>query len=332
MKEVETMVPGSMASKRTSMVNQSFNKRRRLMKNSLYSITAWGALIWAAMVFRAGADTIAVSLTLAHPLSTARTAENTVVANCALINSRIQTLEGISLAGVISTVEGTSRGYQASWIANVTKSTAIGMQTSGIVNVAKGAFSGLQATGVVNVASADMHGMQSGFINVAGDFTGLQVGIVNVSRHMDGVPVGIINIAGNGSQHGIVFGSTFSGVNAGAKFIVNNFHSVIAVGGVDSEKDYDRAVSFSTFWGYHKPLGPLFLEIDYGTMYMAESVDFDEHDPEMKILNTIRLGLGWTITPWLSVFGGAGGGIQSNSRELREPEPVVHGYGGVTFF
>lgn len=303
------------------------------MKHSLRNIlgsTAAGVLLLVGSV--KGQDTIPVSLTLAHPLSTGKTAESIVGLDLAVINARIQTLRGVSIAGIVSHVEEEMHGYQASLITNIAPPDAIGYQTVGIVNIAKGNFTGMQAAGLLNITKGTAMGLQGGFINIAEDMYGVQAGFINIANQMHGVPLGIINIADNGTQSAIVYASNFSGVNVGAKFVVNNFHSVITLGGLDIDGDYDNAGSYSTFWGYHLPIGPLYLEADVGTMYLADIDTWDDDDPDIRRLNAARFTLGWNITPWLGVFGGIGPGSEVENNDWENAEFKLLTFGGITLF
>ncbi len=310
-----------------------YTLREVSMYKSIRTISRTATLccaVWAAAGFTE--DVIPASLTLIPPVSTANTAQSTVAFDLALISGRIGELRGVSLALISSKTLGAMNGYQAAAITTIADGPAVGYQTTGIVNIAKDDMSGMQAAGVVNIARKRMFGLQSGFVNIAQDMTGVQVGFVNIAHTLKGVPVGIINITDDGKKSAIAFGTNFSGVNAGAKFIVNNFHSIIALGSVDIEDDYNQSIAFSTFWGYHQPLGPLYAEIDYGTMYLAETEDFDSEDVRAKTLNTIRLGLGWDITPWLSVFGGVGPGVEVLEEDWDNAEFKLLAFGGVTLF
>ncbi len=291
-----------------------------------------------------GEDTIPFSLTFAHPLSTAPTDEGVVVFNAALINARINELQGASVAGITTRVTGPMMGYQASLIANITESEAAGVQVGGIVNSARSGFRGVQSAWLVNSAKDNMMGIQAGFINVAEQMKGVQIGFINVADNLDGIPLGIINVAGNGKQSAIAYATNFSGVNVGAKFIVNRIHSVISFGSVDIGSDYDIPLAYSTFWGFHQPLGPVFLEVDFGTMFLAdlqdlEQVDdldkdkeWEDYDFHAKRLNAVRFGFGWNITDWISVFGGVGPGFQVTNEDWKDPEYQTLYYAGITLF
>ncbi len=292
----------------------------------------------------AAKDTIPFSLTLAHPLSTAPTDKGVVAFNAALINGQVDELQGVSVAGITSRITGPMMGYQGSIIANITEDRAAGFQVGGVVNSARAGFRGVQSAWLVNRAKENMMGVQSGFINVAEQMKGLQIGFINISDNLDGIPLGIINVAGNGKQSAIAYATNFSGVNVGAKFIVNRIHSVISFGTVDIGSGYDIPLSYSTFWGYHQPLGPVFLEIDLGTMYLADLQDleqiedfdkdkeWDDYTFQAKRLSTVRFGFGWNITDWISVFGGIGPGFQVTNEDWEDPEYKTLYYGGITLF
>ncbi len=302
------------------------------MKRCIKSV---GVALLVATCFGGGVhaqDTIPFSLTLAHPLSTGKTAESVVGFDVALINSRIDVLRGVSFAGIVSNVESSMHGFQASSIVNVAPANAVGYQTVGIVNVAKGNFTGMQNAGLLNITKGKMMGLQAGFINVSENMYGVQAGFINIAEHMHGVPFGIINIAENGTQSAIAYTSNFSGINLGAKFVVNNFHSVITIGGMDFGEDYDNAGSYSTFWGYHLPIGPAYVELDVGTMYLANIDTWEDDTPEVRQLNVVRLGAGWNITPWLGVFGGVGPGSEVKNDNWEDAEFKLLTFGGITLF
>lgn len=294
-------------------------------------------------------DTIPFNFGIAPGLSIRRTDQAVVHFNANLISSRALSTSGADLAGLVSNVTNDMEGLQASGIVSNTRSLTgfqtsgissratgdvTGYQISGIVSSTAGNLRGVQVSGVVNTVRGTTFGGQSGFINVARDLTGFQAGFINISRQLNGVPFGIINIAENGRVSAIAYGSNFSALNIGAKFIANNFVTTITIGGRDVDRRLNEAAAFATSWGYHIPLEPLYLEIDLAGMNMVQTADFDIDNTHTRRLNALRATLGVDVTGFLGILIGAGVGYE---REY-EGDTLVQDdfkplfFGGVTLF
>jgi hypothetical protein len=292
-------------------------------------------IVMAGFLFSAALnaqDTVSASLTLAHPLGTAKTDKAVVNGNIAVINADIKSLAGISVAGVVSNVRETMTGCQASGFVNIAQGDVKGLQTVGLVNVAKHDVTGLQYACLLNITGGTLRGAQYGYINIAGDVKGFQFGLINIARQMDGIPFGLINIARNGKVSAIAYVSNFSGANVGAKFIVNNFHSIISVGGYDMTHEIDTAFSVSAFWGYHLPLDPLYLEFDLGSSVMSQITNEDNKHPDSRRLQCLRVTAGWNIASWIGVFAGIGPGVETKGNSWKSPKFVPEYHAGITVF
>ncbi len=294
-------------------------------------------------------DTIPVNFGVAPGLSYRKTDEAVVFFNASLINSRAAVIAGIDLAGLVSSATRAVNGYQAAGLVATTQDlmgfqaagiysgvsgNATGYQMGGLVSRINGDLRGIQAGGLLSIIGGTTYGGQTGFINVAKELTGFQAGFINISSQLNGVPFGLINIAGNGNVSAIAYASNFSGANAGAKFIANNFVSTITVGGYDYQQDLDTAISFATSWGYHIPLNPVYIEIDAANMTLIELAGFDADTVHSRTLAALRLTLGIDIGKYLGIFAGAGAGYQV---ELRDEDVIDDGFkplyfAGITLF
>ncbi|MDG5816007.1 hypothetical protein QA601_13020 [Chitinispirillales bacterium ANBcel5] len=307
-------------------------------------------VLFIALKAATAQDTIPFNFGIAPGLSLRNTIDATVHFNVNLINSRIGTLQGADFAGLVSNIAGTANGYQVagitasaeelsgfqvSGIFSHVRSDASGYQGSGIVNSIRGDLSGIQSAYIVNRVSGTTYGGQTGFINIANDVNGFQAGFINISRQLNGIPLGIINIAENGRVTAIAYASNFSTVNAGARFIANNFVSTITAGGHDYHNRLDTAAGISTSWGYHIPLYPLYLEIDLASMNLTQLAgEIDRDNLRTRSLTALRLTAGFEITGFIGVFAGAGLGydveLQGGDFVSDSFQPLY--YGGVTLF
>ncbi len=228
-------------------------------------------------------------------------------------------VSGIQAAGILSTIKGELNGIQGAGIVSYTTGNINGGQF-GFINIARKSLTGTQY-GFINLAedfvglrygflniSDNMHGLPIGFANIADTMNGLQIGLINIAEQINGVPIGLLNIAGNGDIKGIVYTSTPSLVNAGAKFIVNNFYSIVSAGGYDIRNENEEYASFSWHYGYQVPLGRFYIGADIGNQILFERTDSDFDEENIYRSYQARLLAGVDLTDWLGIFGGIGGG------------------------
>jgi hypothetical protein len=309
-------------------------------------------------------ETVPFNVSFFYPLSINRTNDASVNFNLGVLYSHVGSVHGVDLTGVASVigddltgaqgagvagiVEGSINGYQASGVVSVCEGDVLGFQTSGVVSVTGGAFTGIQGGGVVSVAGGEFNGLQTagvvnvlggegvggqmGVINVAKNIRGFQIGVVNIAEQMDGIPIGLVNIASNGEVNAIAFGSTFSGINVGAKFLVNNWYSIVALGGGDVQDDFDEQFASSWFYGYRAPIGPAYVEADLGSMSLYDTDDSRVDESDVTHAQLVRLTAGWDITSNFSIFAGVGAGYEYEGGKFDEGDGVAHLFGGITLF
>jgi hypothetical protein len=215
--------------------------------------------------------------------------------------------EGIQASGIFNVAGESFKGIQASGIFNVTGESFLGLQASGFINISGKTCRGLQLA-PINIA-ADLKGIQVGLINVSGTSDGVQLGLINYSKKENkGVPIGAINLAQNGRIKFVSWGSNLMGFNAGVKFMVNDFYSILYIGGFNLEKDINKSLATGVQYGVRFPFKKTYLDIDLGFMNIDNDKLFEAHEYTMDhhVINARAL-LGIHLSKNLSIF--AGGGI-----------------------
>ncbi len=160
-----------------------------------------------------------------------------------------ETLDGVALGLVATTVQADARGLMATLGANVVHGEMRGIQLSGAWNKAGGLY-GLQFNCGVNRASGLGKGAQIGLIanvaDVTGDLAqfapvlnwsggstrGLQAGLVNWGREVEGLQFGAVNVAGHvsGMQVGLInYADTLEGSPIGVINIIRDGRQALAV-------------------------------------------------------------------------------------------------------
>lgn len=214
---------------------------------------------------------------------------------------------GVQAAGIFNVNDEFVRGVQAAGIFNASPHIR-GVQAAGIVNVSD-AVDGVQAAGIVNIGG-NISGAQIGLINIGDNVSGAQVGLINIADHSD-APIGLINIIGDGIHEASVWSSETAHINAGFKLGGRYFYGIISGGAYFRNQEEDDAVSGSgdalievgMGFGGRIPLIDRTLHLDIDLMHSQFSEE-DRWYNDMA-LERLRLSVGWTIMPHLSVFAGA---------------------------
>jgi hypothetical protein len=201
---------------------------------------------------------------------------------------------------------------------------------AGLVNFT-GGFSGMEF-GLMNV-SGRFTGIQVGLVNFAGRVEGIQFGLINVASHIEGVPIGLINLAENGRVRVTVWGSSLSAYNVGVKFIVNDFYSVISAGYNNLYGDIDESITWGARYGKHKQYDNLFIDYDFGYLYIdnkdyfSSDLNIDQHSIE------IRIAGGLDLEKKVSIFLGTGlNYIWQDDGSFGDGEARLQIFGGFEFF
>jgi hypothetical protein len=198
-------------------------------------------------------------------------------------------------------------------------------------NFANVEMKGVQVAGLNWTRS--LTGAQIGVLNIAGDVRGLQIGLVNITEQNDGVPVGMVNIASNGTQNWMTWGSSYMGLQTGVRTTVNDWYSILSVGGFYmNETDLD-VISFAWNYGYRFEFTRrLSLSVDAGYVHVIPDTDpvLNDHlRPAVQGRAFLEFGLG----KWLSLHAGAGGNYEWSeyaSGATTEFDPLF--FGGISLF
>lgn len=208
-------------------------------------------------------------------------------------------------SGAFDFVGETFSGLQLGGI-NFVGSNCKGFQV-GAVNFVGDEFSGGQLGGV-NYA-ANIRGFQFGAVNMGVYVNGLQLGLLNVSHSIKGIPLGIVNISRGGNIRWVNWGSNLTAFNTGLKFVVQNFYSIVSVGGINLEKKIDQSISYGFHYGFHIPLRRFYADFDLGYINIDNEKIFKaiKKNPDQHVF-LARAMLGVNITKILSIYVGGGVG------------------------
>ena len=238
---------------------------------------------------------------------------------------------GFQWAGTLNMNDGTGKGWQASSLGNVSNGKFVGLQTSMFFNFANVGMSGIQAAGLN--WTRHIRGSQIGLLNIAGSVDGIQLGILNFSEQHNGVPVGLVNVASNGTKNWVSWASSYLGVQTGVRTTVNNWYSILSVGGVYmGETDLD-VLAFA--WNYGYRLGfteRLSLSVDAGFVHIIPDSNPDLNDrlrPAVQGRAALEFALGSSV----SLMLGAGGNQEWSeyaSGATTDFDPLV--FGGISLF
>jgi len=258
-----------------------------------------------------------------------------------VVNYSQGAFKGIGVSGVVNYTEGPFRGIQTAGVVNYAKENTTGVQLSGVVNLAgdlNGAQLGLvnasdsmtgAQIGLVNVSDRT-DGVQTGLVNVADDASGIQIGLVNVSDTLRGVPLGLINIADNGGVRFSIWKDNDYGW-IGAKFLANNFYSMLSFASYMDSQANDSTVAFGYLYGYQLPIFDFFAAVDIGTQ---NEIDFSASAPSKNRYGfQIRGMLGYSVNDWISIYAGGGLNYQVEGDQAFESgsySPLF--FGGIDLF
>ena len=242
-------------------------------------------------------------------------------------------VRGVQVSSLFNLVNGDARFLQISGVASAVGGNFRGVQVAAAVNHVNGAMTGLQLAGA-NMA-ADARGAQVGGLNMAGTMRGAQVGLVNLSRELDGVPVGMVNWTDGVQADWVTWGSNLAGVASGVRTIVNDWYSILSVGGVDVLD----SVNETGFIGWHYgrrlrlPRGwSIGADLGYLHIIPPKSDDPNVNDEEHPAVQG-RFLAEWRYGKRFSVFAGGGASAvwdaYDNDAGVRG-EPLF--FGGVSLF
>lgn len=224
------------------------------------------------------------------------------------------------------------KGAQITALANIAGGKVSGLQLSSIGNYAGAGLNGLQISpvnvagetkglqlGIVNVAG-DTKGVQFSLINVAREITGLQFGLINVAKEMHGLPIGLVNIAGNGTIGAVAWWSSRAAMNAGIRFRVDHFYSMLAVGGMNMDLDegsWEKSFSTQFFMGFRVNAWKfiddddakkykLFIDTDVGFVHLDNEPIYGRSGTSDQMALQGRILFGVNLLEGLSAFAGGG--------------------------
>ena len=121
---------------------------------------------------------------------------------------------------------------------------------------------------LVNYAE-NMNGFQLGVLNFSNDFHGLKVGVVNDSQTFSGTAIGLINMDNHSRKEWMFYGSNLSLLNIGFRTVLNNWSSVVSVGGGDMKGDVESSLFLGWNFGRNIPLNKRWdLTIDLGYQHI----------------------------------------------------------------
>jgi hypothetical protein len=227
------------------------------------------------------------------------------------VNSVAGNLDGLQVSGAVNIVTGSARGGQVSSV-NVTTGNLVGVGVGVLNVVASGAPrspSRGAEIGVTNVDRSELDGLQVGVVNVSGKQRGVQIGVVNVAEHLDGVPIGLVNVGGNTDTSMLLFSTSRTPVNLGAKFLTGHVVSTIS-GGCDRGSFLDgpcqHVLQGAWMFGGHLPVAEAFaLEPSFGYAYEAD-VERPAESVNGGHVVLYRAALSWQPFAEFGLFAGAG--------------------------
>jgi hypothetical protein len=243
-------------------------------------------------------------------------------------------LSGAQFSGVANIAAGPLHGLQGAGFFNVSLG-GTGAWLSGAGNVTTGDARGLAATGFFNWHQGELLGAQlSGGFNFASKMTGAQLSTINVAGELAGPQFGVVNIGGKvSSQFGVVNiadevdatvglisvsrKGTFAGgfwtgdtapMNLGLKMGGKTVYSILSLAW--DPRAGSPQVSEYIGVGFHIPVvGNLWIDPDFGTGSGARSFATLFNSPG-SLLSKVRLNVGYSFFPHLSVVGGVALDVQ----------------------
>jgi hypothetical protein len=240
-------------------------------------------------------------------------------------------ISGLQWAGTLNMNDGTGTGWQASSLANVSNDRFVGLQTAGFFNFGNVELKGAQVGGLN--WTRHLKGAQVGVVNIAGDARGLQAGLLNFVEQHDGVPVGLFNYAGNGDVDWISWGSNYMGVQSGVRTLVNNWSSILSVGGVYTKETDLQVLSFGWNYGYRFDVSERFmLTVDAGYIHLIPDQDPTLND-RLRPAVQGRAFVEFRMLPAVAVHAGAGithEWAEYASGAPTETDPLF--FGGIALF
>lgn len=172
----------------------------------------------AASLVQAQGKHIPFNLSLVYPVSINRSVNDNVDFNLGIIGSRFNSLNGASINGIYSVLDGDVNGIQVNGLYSETRKKLNGLQITGGANVVTGGGEGVMLGGLANLTFDDFQGFQlAGFSNVAFEnvkgiqiaglynSTGKSINILQLAvagntagRFMNGAQISaLFNVAGN---------------------------------------------------------------------------------------------------------------------------------------
>ncbi len=229
----------------------------------------------AANLLIAQGKHIPFNLSLVYPVSINRSVNDNVDFNLGIIGSRFKNLNGASINGMYSVLDGSVNGIQLNGLyaetrgklnglqitggANVVTDGGTGAMIGGLANLTFDNFQGLQFAGISNVAFENVKGIQiAGLYNSTGKSVNiLQLAVAGntAGRFMNGAQIaGLFNVAGN-SNTGLQLSSLNivryqKGVQAGLiNAAIDNYGLQIGIANAVSEKQ--KGTSLGLFYIYN---------------------------------------------------------------------------------
>jgi hypothetical protein len=239
-----------------------------------------------------------------------------------LANYNEDAFAGLQMAGILNYTSRAFAGAQISSVMNLNDGAGTFLQASSVANVNAGPFAGVQMAVFLNVANArtgggqlallnyaeSINGFQVGVLNLSHEFHGLQIGILNQSHEFSGTPIGLINMDDNSRKEWMFYGSNLSLLNIGFRTVLNNWSSVVSVGGSDVKGDVENSLFLGWNFGRNFPLSKRWdLTIDLGYQHiMPRKSDIpDENDHLHYSLQARALGT-YHLNDSLGLIGSVG--------------------------
>ncbi len=278
------------------------------MKNWIFVFCLGAGILFGGAVY-GSENTRSLNLSLAYPLSTNGSKDVSTKVNLSLLYGNVGEVKTFDLSGLISVVNHHFHGLQIAGLAGIVKGDGSGFRLAGMVNWSGGQFAGWQLGGF-NHARV-IQGAQIGIVNTADSVkNGFQVGLINVAKQQNGIPFGFINIAENGKLQLLLYGTTYSNINVGVRFLANQYYSELAIGRTDLEFWTEQSTTLSFHYGYLVPIteGDEYqFSIDAGYIHVANNPEFYKPNPKEDFFALqLRLLLHIKLTPEITAFGGGG--------------------------
>ncbi len=250
-----------------------------------------------------------LNLSLFYPVSTNGSKEVATRVNISLLYGNVGRVTSFDLSGLVSVINRDFSGFQFSGLVGIVKGDGSGLRISGLVNWTGGRFGGWQFGGFNHAGI--LQGAQIGILNTTDSVkSGFQVGFINVAKKQNGVPFGLINIAENGKLQLLLYGTTYSNLNLGVRFLANQYYSELAIGQTNLEFWTEQSTTLSFHYGYMMPLteeDEYQFSIDAGYIHVANNPEFYKPNPEEDFFALqLRLLLHIKLTSEISAFGGGG--------------------------